>query len=98
MTTDTGAPSPVLTSIIRITTAAIVGFVVNLPLTGPVLDFLNITSAQATAWGGAATALVVSSVYYGVVRWFEEHKNAAAGWLLLYAARPKYDAPSGSDA
>lgn len=86
--------SPVLTSITRIVTAAVVGFVINLPLTPAVLDFFNATSDQAVGWLGAGTALVVSSVYYGVVRWFEEHKNAAVGWLLGIAARPQYSTPT----
>jgi hypothetical protein len=86
--------SPVLTSVTRIVTATVVGFVLNLPLTPQVLDFFNATSDQAIGWLGAGTALVVSSVYYGVVRWLEEHKNAALGWLLGVAARPRYDAPT----
>jgi hypothetical protein len=83
--------SPVLTSVTRIVTALVVGFVINLPLAPQALDFFGVTSDQASAWLGAGTAMVVSALYYGVVRWLEEHKNAAIGWLLLVASKPKYD-------
>lgn len=33
--------------------------------------------------------LVIGSVYYALVRFVERHKRVA-GWLLGYAARPRY--------
>jgi hypothetical protein len=83
-----------LPSFVRIATAAVVGFVLNLPLAPVVLDFFNVTSDQATVWLGGAVALVVTTVYYNLVRVLETKYRDGAGWLLGYANQPKYNAPA----
>ena len=83
--------SPVLISITRITAAFVVGFVLNLPFTPVALDFLGVSTDQAAGYVGGAVTGIVGLVYFGIVRWFEEHKNAAVGWLLLVASKPRYN-------
>lgn len=39
----------------------------------------------------AAVTLIVSTLYYAVVRFLEERVGPAWGWLLGYANRPRYD-------
>jgi hypothetical protein len=85
------APRPsLLPSLVRIATTATVGFVLNLPFTPLVLDFLGVTTEQAASRVGGAVATAVALVYYAVVRFAEEKWRAGAGWLLLYANRPRY--------
>lgn len=35
--------------------------------------------------------LVVSAIYYAVIRWLETVKSSKWGWLLGYPAKPQYD-------
>ena len=83
-----------LPSFVRISTALVVGFVLNLPFTPALLDFFNITSDQATGWLGGAVTAVATAIYYNLVRVLETKYAAGAGWFLLFANQPKYDAPA----
>lgn len=78
-------------SIVRVLTGIAVGFILNLPVTPQVLDFLNISTDQAAAYVGAGVSAVLAGLYYAIVRILEEKKSDAWGWLLGIANKPRYD-------
>lgn len=80
-------------SIVRVLTGIAVGFILNLPITPKVLDVLNISTDQASAYIGAGVTAVLVGIYYSAVRILEEYKSGAWGWLLGIAAKPQYHAP-----
>jgi len=81
-------------SIVRVFTGIIVGFILNLPATPAVLDLLNITTDQASAYIGGGVTAILAGLYYAVVRILEEKKSDGWGWLLGLANRPQYTAPA----
>jgi len=78
------------TSIVRTLTTIAVGFILNLPVTPWVLNALNVTTDQASAYIGGGVTAIVGAIYYAIARYLEENKNTAWGYLLGLANRPVY--------
>lgn len=84
-------------SIVRVLTGIVVGFVLNLPVTPVVLDLLNVTTDQASAYLGAGVSAALAGVYYTIIRVLEEKKSEGWGWLLGIANKPQYTTPVTKD-
>lgn len=77
-----------LPSILRTVVPLIVGFVVSL------LVRLGLDDAVDTAALTELVMLVVTAGYYAAVRALERYVDPRIGWLLGYAAQPKYATPA----
>lgn len=84
--TDTIRPAMLITSVIRTVVPIIVGYLLSLPVS----DAIGLTDENLTP----AVSVLLSIVYYVVVRLIERHKPAA-GVLLGKPTQPVY--PGGAD-
>jgi len=84
-----------LPSLIRTAAAAVVGYLLSLPLAHPVLELLGMTEAAAAAKEKAAGALVVllTAAYYALVRVLEQRWPQLT-WLLGSNQQPVSYAPA----
>lgn len=83
----------VLASIVRTAVPALVGWLLSLAVVGHVLGWFSIDDVTARRAAATATTAVLTVAYYVVIRLFELYVQPKLGWLLGWAAAPRYEAP-----
>lgn len=82
-------------AIIRTITPYLVAWIISLPLTGPILDIVGITDADAVSALTKAIPVVLGAGLYAVVHWLETRVNPRFGVLLGSTRQPTYTPPAG---
>lgn len=86
----------ILPSLVRTGVPLLVGWLLSLPVVPVILGTLGLdTQAQRRVLAQILT-VVVTFLYYAVVRFLEAKVNPKFGWLLGLAAQPRY-ATQGPD-
>lgn len=78
-----------VTSLVRTLVPFLVGWLLSLPLAGPVLDTFGVSGDQAAARLSAALTVALGAAWYALARLIE-HRWPKAGVLLGVPSSPTY--------
>jgi hypothetical protein len=85
-----------VTSLVRTLVPFVVGWLLSLPLAGPVLDALDVSGDQARGKLAAALTVLLGAAWYALARLIE-HRWPKAGVLLGVPTSPVYPTQAPAD-